>query len=131
MEKPDVLLREVGGEHYKSSYQPIELMEHVRMCAACSFILKYVYRHKNKGGKDDLQKALHCCELLEQLGNNWYIGTARNYDEIDMSVRDFHRFIQSNEQLDDNQTRAILAICDKDMESLKKAIHAELSNCYS
>ena len=61
--------KEVGGSHYKSSYQPIQLMEKVRMYACCSYIFKYVFRHKNKGKKQDLEKALHCCQLMDKLGN--------------------------------------------------------------
>lgn len=118
---------EVGGEHYKSAYQPIQLMERVRMYACCSYIFKYVYRHKNKGGRQDLEKALHCCELMEQLGSEWYRGNA-DMVSIDTSHTDFHNFIKLNEQLDGNQIRAIVAICDKDIEMLKSAIRDSLSN---
>lgn len=124
------LNREVGGEHYKSAYQPIELMEKVKMYATCSYILKYVFRHKDKGKKQDLEKALHCCELMETLGNNWYAGNG-NAISFDTSVVEFHRFIQSNNQLDVNQIRAVIAICDKDMELLKSAIHKEIKEFYS
>lgn len=124
------LEKEVGGTHYKSSYQPIELMEKVKMYACCSYIFKYVYRHKDKGKKQDLGKALHCCELMETLGNNWYAGNG-NAISFDTSVVEFHRFIQSNNQLDVNQIRAVIAICDKDIELLKSAIHKEIDEFYS
>lgn len=123
------LNREVGGEHYKSAYQPIELMEKVKMYATCSYILKYVFRHKDKGKKKDLEKALHCCELMETLGNNWYAGNG-NAISFDTSVVEFHRFIQSNKQLDGNQIRAVIAICSKDIQSLKCAIHDEIQENY-
>ena len=121
------LSKEIGGTHYKSEYQPIELMERVKMYACCSYIFKYVFRHKNKGKKQDLEKALHCCELMETLGNNWYAGNG-NAISFDTSVVEFHRFIQSNKQLDANQIRAVIAICDKDIEMLKSAIRDSLSN---
>lgn len=125
----DPLKREIGGDHYKSLYQPIELMERVKMYACCSYIFKYVFRHKDKGKKQDLEKALHCCELMETLGNNWYAGNG-DATSFDTSFVEFHRFIQSNKQLDGNQIRAVIAICDKDIELLKKSINSELSECY-
>lgn len=127
----DPLKREIGGDHYKSSYQPIELMEKVRMYACCSYIFKYVYRHKNKGKKQDLEKAFHCCELMEKLGNNWYQGTSDVFSGLmDASIGEFYRFIKENKDLDVNQIRAILAICAKDIESLKLSINAEILEYY-
>lgn len=119
------LNREVGGEHYKSAYQPIQLMENVKMYACCSFILKYVYRYKNKNGKQDLEKALHCCELLEQLGGNWYQGNG-GIGYFDTSHDEFYKFIKANKQLDANQIRAILAIENRDMETLKYVINDDI-----
>ena len=127
----DPLKNEIGGNHYKSSYQPIELMEKVRMYACCSFILKYIFRHKNKGKKQDLEKALHCCELMEKLGKNWYDGTTVNSYDTDNSLYEFNRFVQDNGQLDSNQIRAIFAICAKDLYSLKMSINNEIKEYYS
>ena len=124
------LSKEIGGTHYKSAYQPIELMERVKMYACCSYIFKYVYRHKDKGKKQDLEKALHCCELLETLGNNWYAGNG-SMSSYDTSSVEFHKFIQANKQLDANQIRAVIAICDQDIESLKKLINMEIKEFYS
>ena len=121
---------EVGGEHYKSEYQPIQLMEKVRLFACCSYIFKYVFRHKNKGKKQDLEKALHCCELMETLGMNWYEGTCVHSYDKDKSLDEFNKFVQANRQLDANQIRAIFAICAKDIKSLKCAIHDEIKECY-
>lgn len=124
------LSKEIGGTHYTSAYQPIELMEKVRMFACCSYIFKYVYRHKDKGKKQDLEKALHCCELMGCLGMNWYEGTkVHNYD-VDNSLNEFNKFIQMNNSLDSNQIRAIVAICAKDLQSLKSAINDELNEYY-
>lgn len=125
------LEKEVGGTHYKSAYQPIELMERVKMYACCSYIFKYVFRHKNKGKKQDLEKALHCCELMESLGMNWYEGTMVHSYDIDKSLDEFNKFVQANKQLDANQIRAIFAICAKDIESLKMSINMEIKEFYS
>ena len=125
------LSKEIGGTHYKSAYQPIELMEKVRMFACCSYIFKYVYRHKDKGKKQDLEKALHCCELMETLGMNWYEGTMVHSYDIDNSLDEFNKFVQANKQLDANQIRAIFAICAKDIRGIKSAINSEIQEIYS
>ena len=124
------LSKEIGGTHYKSAYQPIELMERVKMYACCSYIFKYVFRHKNKGKKQDLEKALHCCELMESLGMNWYDGTRVHSYDTDKSLDEFNKFVQANKQLDANQIRAIFAICAKDIESLKMSINNEIKEFY-
>ena len=125
------LSKEIGGTHYKSEYQPIELMEKVRMFACCSYIFKYVFRHKDKGKKQDLEKALHCCELMETLGMNWYEGTCVYSYDKDKSLDEFNKFVQANRQLDANQIRAIFAICAKDIKSLKMLINMEIKEFYS
>lgn len=124
------LSKEIGGTHYKSEYQPIELMERVKMYACCSYIFKYVFRHKEKGKKQDLDKALHCCELMEILGMNWYDGTRVHSYDTDKSLDEFNKFVQANKQLDANQIRAIFAICAKDIESLKMSINNEIKEFY-
>lgn len=125
------LSKEIGGTHYKSAYQPIELMERVKMYACCSYIFKYMFRHKDKGKKQDLEKALHCCELMETLGMNWYEGTCVYSYDKDKSLDEFNKFVQANIQLDANQIRAIFAICAKDIESLKLSINNEIKEFYS
>ena len=124
------LSKEIGGTHYKSAYQPIELMERVKMYACCSYIFKYMFRHKDKGKKQDLEKALHCCELMETLGMNWYEGTCVHSYDKDKSLDEFNKFVQANRQLDANQIRAIFAICAKDIKSLKSAINMEIKEFY-
>lgn len=133
MEKQNPLDIQIGGNHYKGAYQPIELMEKVNMHPTCSFILKYVYRHKNKNNKQDLQKALHCIDLMESLGNNFYDGTPSERDRIyfrDPSEMEFYKFIKANEQLDAQEIRAILAIMNKDSDELRKSIQKEMDLFY-
>lgn len=122
---------QIGGNHYKSDYQPIELMEKVNMHPSCSYVFKYVYRHKNKKGLEDLRKALHCTQLMEELGGKFYDGTECIFSyNKDAAETEFHNFIKANEQLDANQIRAILAIMNRDSEELKKVIHKEIEEYY-
>lgn len=131
LKNSDALSVQIGGNHYKSAYQPIELMEKVNMHPSCAFVFKYVYRHKDKKGMEDLQKALHCVELMEQFGGKFYDGGhGINIFDFDNSRTEFYNFIKANEQLDTNQIRAILAIMNKDSQELKKVIQKEIDECY-
>lgn len=50
---------QVGGTHYQGyDYQPIELIEDLKLNFTEGCILKYAIRFRDKGGKDDLLKAL-------------------------------------------------------------------------
>lgn len=59
---------EIGGNHYKSlKRQPIELIARLDVNFMQGNIIKYAVRYKFKNGLEDLQKALHYCDLAEQL----------------------------------------------------------------
>lgn len=61
---------QVGGEHYQGyDYQPLDLIENLNLSFAEGCILKYVIRFRDKGGKEDLLKALDYArrELLKDL----------------------------------------------------------------
>lgn len=50
---------QVGGDHYQGyEYQPIELIEDLKLSFTEGCILKYAIRFRDKGGKEDLLKAL-------------------------------------------------------------------------
>ena len=59
---------QIGGTHYKVlPYQPIELIGELRMDYFQGCIIKYISRNKNNK-IEDLQKAIHYCELAKELG---------------------------------------------------------------
>ncbi|MHB9436601.1 MULTISPECIES: DUF3310 domain-containing protein [unclassified Mesorhizobium] len=63
--KAPALDTQVGGSHYKD--MPIQPMTYsmVNGLDACQHtIIKYVSRFREKGGIEDLEKAIHCTELL-------------------------------------------------------------------
>jgi len=61
----DALKNQVGGNHYKSmSIQPIEFIYKNSIPYHEANVIKYVCRHKNKNGKQDLLKAKHYINLL-------------------------------------------------------------------
>lgn len=64
----DALSIQVAGNHYKGmAIQQVEfaMANHYDTCAAN--ILKYLSRHRAKGGRSDIEKALHYVKLRQQL----------------------------------------------------------------
>jgi hypothetical protein len=62
------LASQVGGDHYsKLAIQPAVYATANNMGFLEGSVIKYVTRHQNKGGKEDLRKAIHCLQLLIEL----------------------------------------------------------------
>jgi hypothetical protein len=56
---------QIGGNHYKDMViQPIEYILKNKIGFAEGCIIKYVSRHRSKGGVEDLKKARHFLDLL-------------------------------------------------------------------
>lgn len=59
---------QVGGEHYKAmAIQPIEFITKNGLGFCEGNAVKYVCRHRQKNGAEDIRKAIHYLELLLQL----------------------------------------------------------------
>ena len=53
-----------GGKHYKKcKIQPIEYIQANNLDYVQGNIIKYATRYKDKGGKEDLEKIKHYCDL--------------------------------------------------------------------
>lgn len=60
--------KQTGGNHYKDyAIQPIEYAQRNRLNALEANIVKYVTRHQDKGKALDIQKIIHCAQLILQL----------------------------------------------------------------
>ena len=59
--------KQVGGSHYKMAIQPVEFIvkNNIDFCEGNA--IKYICRHENKNGVEDIDKAIHYLELLKQL----------------------------------------------------------------
>ena len=56
---------QVGGDHYsKMKIQPAEFVNKNKMLFAEGNAIKYICRHINKGGKQDLEKAKHYIDMI-------------------------------------------------------------------
>lgn len=57
--------RQVGGSHYKEyKIQPAYFLEVNKIPYIESCIVKYALRHRDKNGKEDLEKIKHYVDLL-------------------------------------------------------------------
>lgn len=57
--------KQVGGQHYKSlAIQPAEYCQRNQLNFCESSVVKYVSRHREKNGRQDIEKAIHFLELL-------------------------------------------------------------------
>lgn len=66
------LNNQIGGEHYKGLHQPIQLITRLRLNFFQGNILKYPCRFKRKNGIEDLNKAIHYCQLGAELNPTNY-----------------------------------------------------------
>jgi hypothetical protein len=62
------LSKQVDGNHYKDlAIQPMEYSFKNKLDPAQHTAIKYITRFRNKGGRRDLEKAIHCIEMLIEL----------------------------------------------------------------
>ena len=60
--------KQIGGKHYKDfKIQPIEFITKNKLSFIQGNIIKYVCRYDKKNGNQDIDKAIHYCELLKEL----------------------------------------------------------------
>jgi hypothetical protein len=59
---------QVDGKHYKTlKMQPIEYILANNLGFIEGNIVKYITRHRSKGGVKDINKIIHYCELLKEM----------------------------------------------------------------
>lgn len=62
---------QIGGSHYKAmAIQPIEFTLSNNLGYCEGNVIKYVCRYKDKGGIEDINKAIHYLELLKESIDN-------------------------------------------------------------
>jgi hypothetical protein len=60
----NVYKKQIGGNHYQSmTIQPSEFINKNNLPFAEGNAIKYLCRHKQKGQKQDLEKAIHYCQM--------------------------------------------------------------------
>lgn len=56
--------KQVGGTHYGTDLQPIDVIDAWGLDFYEGSALKYLARHRKKNGREDIEKAIHYLELL-------------------------------------------------------------------
>ena len=57
--------KQIGGSHYKKyKVQPSEFINKNKILFAEGNAIKYICRHADKGGKEDLKKAKHYIDMI-------------------------------------------------------------------
>ena len=57
--------KQVGGEHYiKYKIQPSKFVVENKLLYPEGCVIKYILRHNDKGGKQDLEKAKHFIDMI-------------------------------------------------------------------
>lgn len=70
-ETSSALQSQEGGDHYKKlTIQPMEYSMANKLDACQHTVVKYVTRFRDKGGIEDLKKAIHTIKLLAKLEYN-------------------------------------------------------------
>lgn len=60
--------QQIGGTHYKAlPIQPVEYCQRNGLGFCESSVVKYVSRHRGKGGAEDIKKAIHFLNLLLEI----------------------------------------------------------------
>ena len=60
-----VFWKQVGGRHYKKyKIQPSRFINENKILFAEGNAIKYICRHQDKGGKQDLEKAIHYIQMI-------------------------------------------------------------------
>jgi hypothetical protein len=70
----DPLKKQIGGSHYvKLAIRPTEFAMANCLDPIAHAIIKYVTRHQDKLGREDLEKSLHNVEMRELLGTEKHL----------------------------------------------------------
>ena len=60
-----VYTKQIGGSHYKKmKIQPSKFVIENKLLFPEGNVIKYICRHQYKGGKQDLEKAIHFIEMI-------------------------------------------------------------------
>lgn len=60
-------MRQIGGDHYaKMKIEPIEFITANKLSFCQGNAIKYICRYQDKGKAEDLDKAIHYCEIMKK-----------------------------------------------------------------
>ena len=91
----NVYKKQIGGSHYSMPIQPAEFVNKNNIPFAEGNAIKYLCRHKKRGQKQDLLKAIHYIEL--ELQHTYAVdpqGNSIDSLSIDCDAIDYEMFLQ-------------------------------------
>ena len=95
-----------GGDHYKNkAMQPVELWAALNLNGFQASIVKYITRHKEKNGAEDIDKAEHFFDLMIELGQS-----SQSFGLRDHEVELVRGYSKENE-FSEGEAEAVEATC--------------------
>ena len=74
--------KQIGGKHYlKYKVQPSKFVTENKLLYPEGSVIKYIIRHQDKGGKEDLEKAKHMIDMIIE----------RDYSMVPMTEEEEYR----------------------------------------
>ena len=56
--------KQVGGSHYQLPIQPIDYITKNKLPYSEGNVVKYITRHRDKNGAEDIMKCIHYCQFI-------------------------------------------------------------------
>ena len=116
------ICKQIGGNHYKSDYQPLNLILKYNLNFIQGSVIKYVTRHRRKNKEEDLLKALSLCE------------TGLNFDKYNFLYydvnNDVYDYCKKNELNSYLYEKVIIDILKKDYQDAINNIKAIIKTEY-
>ena len=116
------ICKQVGGNHYQSDYQPLNLILKYNLNFIQGSIIKYVTRHRRKNKEEDLLKALSLCETGLNFDKYNFL-----YYDVNNDVYDYFKKNELNSYLYEN---VIICILKKDYKNAIDNIKAIIKTEY-
>lgn len=115
------MIEQVGGDHYKAEYQHWDWIADIQMPYHAACATKYITRHRDKNGDEDLQKAISyidkCVEL--KIGSTGY-DNYRDRPRTDVGAP-FWRFVTSN-KLTLTEAHAVWLVQEGEWEAARAVV---------
>ena len=116
------MCKQIGGNHYQSDYQPLDLILKYNLNFIQGSVIKYVTRHRRKNKEEDLLKALSLCE------------TGLNFDKYNFLYldvnNDVYDYCKKNELNSYLYEKVIIDIFKKDYKNAIDSIKAIIKTEY-
>jgi hypothetical protein len=96
--------KQIGGDHYKKmKIQTTEFCMANNLDHCQSNVVKYVCRHADKNGEDDLRKAIHYLEMLIEF--KYPVNTTKSVEELNQIHRAWKEYEEAkNDGPEDEET---------------------------